>query len=101
MKLTKEEHAKLDENIKVLKSLFEDQVGRLASKRSTSADNEFIKMLGRKYISPTGLLDLLEDFDLMEAKECACAGPCKASCVSPCASRCNAATYDVCHGQNE
>jgi hypothetical protein len=81
----------------VLKALFAYQVERLPKSKIQSDGNAFIKLLGSKYISPTGTLDLLEDFGLMsKGNGCTCAGPCTVSCVSPCASRCNAATYDAC-----
>jgi len=76
--------------------MFKDQLERFPKSRAKDINNEFIKMIGEKYLSPTGLLDLLEDYEMLTEKECTCAAPCTATCVSPCASRCNASTYDIC-----
>ncbi len=100
MRLSKDEHARLDESLKTLQKLFNSQVERIKKPKAGKIDNEFLRTIGEKYLSVTGLLDLLEDFEMMTKQECTCAGPCKASCVSPCASRCNASTYDACHGEN-
>jgi hypothetical protein len=98
MQITKEEYKKLSESLKVLQEMFRDQVSRTEAE----LDNEFVRMLGEKYISPTGMLDLLVDYEMLKGygPGCGCAGPCHNSCVSPCASRCNSDTYSICHGQD-
>lgn len=91
IKLSAEEHQKLDESLEILQSLFIEQLQDYKQKKAVATDNEFIKTIGEKYLTPSGLLDLLEDYQLLtESQPCTCSGPCKATCVNPCRSRINA-----------
>lgn len=98
IKLTAEEYKKLNESLKVLEEMFKDQLQTFPKEKASKIDNEFVKTIGEKYITPTGLLDLLEDYGMLTKGEtCPCSAPCTATCVSPCASRCNASTYSDFH----
>jgi hypothetical protein len=89
MKLSDEQKKSLNESLKTLKEMFKHSLENFPRRESVEMDNEFVQMVVQKYLTGSGLIDLLEDFDLLsKPKACPCAAPCTVSCVSCCASVC-------------
>ena len=93
MKLTEEEYHKVTEALSKLQEMFDDQIERHVIPRVKGVDSQLVKLMRDKYLTVTGLGDLLEDYSLLEKKEkeCdnGCAAPCEFTCVAPCANACN------------
>ena len=99
MKLSEDEYGKVNEAISKLQEMYNDQMEKHVTPRAEAVDSQFVQLMREKYLTVTGLGDLLEDYGLLVKNDDACSNgcsaPCEMSCVSPCTSACNSATYDI------